>query len=113
MRVKRGVSTHKKHKSIKSKTKGMQHNRRSSIKMARQAVVRSLQYAYRDRRNRKRDFRRLWITRISAAAKLNDTTYSKLMNDLKVAEIAIDRKVLSELSTNYPNVFTALTKVTK
>lgn len=113
MRVKRGVTTHKKHKSIKSKTKGMQHTRRSSIKMARQAVVRSLQYAYRDRRNRKRDFRHLWITRINAGAKLNNTTYSKLMNDLRSTGISIDRKILAELATNYPNVFTALAKDTK
>ena len=69
MRVKRGVTSHQRHKKVLKQTKGMQHARRSSIKLARQGVIRSLQYAYRDRRNKKRDFRALWITRINAAVR--------------------------------------------
>src|SRR3989344_1050613 len=82
MRVKRGVTAHQKHRKVIRKAKGMTHARRSSSRLARQGVVRSLQYAYRDRRNRKRDFRSLWITRISAAAKVENITYSQLIKQL-------------------------------
>ena len=111
MRVKRGVATHKKHKKIIKQTKGMQRERRRSIKMAKQAVVRSLQYAYRDRRNRKRDFRQLWISRINAGARLNGLSYSAFIKALKDSKIDLDRKTLAELAVNQPTVFAEITKV--
>ncbi len=108
MRVKRGVETKRKHKKIIKQTKGMQRARRKSVKLAKQAIVRSLEYSYRDRRNRKRDIRGLWITRINAAARENDTTYSVLMSNLKTKQVELDRKTLSELAVNEPKVFTEL-----
>ncbi len=102
MRVKRGVPGHQKHKKIMKQTKGMQHARRSSIKLGRQAVIRSLQYAYRDRRNKKRDFRSLWITRINAAVREHGMSYSVFMNGLKNQKIEVDRKILSELAVSEP-----------
>lgn len=113
MRVKRGVTTHKSHKKIIKQTKGMQHGRRRSIKLARQAVVRSLQYAYRDRRNRKRDLRQLWITRINAASRLHGLSYSQLMQGLKKSDIQLDRKILSELAVKRPDAFGELVKIIK
>lgn len=110
MRVKRGVTTRKKHNKIRRATKGMSRAHRSSIKRGKQAVTKSLQYAYRDRRNRKRTFRALWNTRINAAARLNGTTYSKLIPLLKSANITLDRKVLSELAVNEPDAFAAIVK---
>lgn len=110
MRVKRGVTTHKKHQKIRKATKGMTRGNRSSIKRGKQAVTRALQYAYRDRRNRKRTFRQLWNTRINAAARENGTTYSKLIAGLKKANITLDRKILAELAVNEPKAFTAVTK---
>jgi len=102
MRVKRGVASHQKHKKLMKKTKGMQHARRSSVKLGRQGVIRSLQYAYRDRRNKKRDFRSLWITRINAATREHGMSYSLFMNGLKSNSIELDRKVLSELAVSEP-----------
>jgi large subunit ribosomal protein L20 len=110
MRVKRGVTSHKRHQKIRHATKGMTRPNRSSVKRGRQAVVKGLQHAYRDRRNKKRTFRALWNARINAAARLNDTTYSKLMNGLKKANITLDRKVLSELAVSEPAAFTAVVK---
>jgi large subunit ribosomal protein L20 len=112
MRVKRGVASHAKHQKIRKATKGMTRSNRSSIKRGRQAVTKSLQFAYRDRRNRKRTFRQLWNARINAAARLNETTYSKLIAGLKAANITLDRKVLSELAVNEPAAFTAVVKAT-
>jgi len=113
MRVKRGVPAHAKHNKIRSATKGMSHPNRVSIRRGKQAVTRSLQFAYRDRRNKKRDFRQLWNARINAAARLNDTTYSKLIAGLKAAKIDLDRKVLAELAVNEPKAFTAIVKAAK
>lgn len=113
MRVKRGVASHAKHKKIREATKGFTRGNRSSIKRGRQAVTKSLQHAYRDRRNRKRTFRELWNTRINAAARLNGTTYSKFIAALKTAGINLDRKVLSELAVNEPAAFTAVVKATE
>lgn len=113
MRVKRGVTTHKKHNKIRKQTKGMTHGNRASVRRGRQAVVRSLQYAYRDRRNRKRDLRALWNTRINAAARENDTTYSKLIAGLKKKNIELDRKVLAELAVSEPQAFTEVVKAAK
>lgn len=110
MRVKRGVSSHQRHQKIRSATKGMTHPNRVSIKRGRQAITKALQFAYRDRRNRKRTFRELWNARINAAARLNGTTYSKLIAALKSANISLDRKILSELATNEPAAFTAIAK---
>lgn len=113
MRVKRGVTAHRKHKKILKAAKGMQHARRSSYRMAKQAVIRALQYAYRDRRNRKRDFRSLWVARINAAARNEGTTYSKLIAGLKKADIRLDRKTLSELAVSAPKAFSAIVKSAK
>jgi large subunit ribosomal protein L20 len=110
MRVKRGVASHKRHQKIRRATKGMTHPNRASIKRGRQAVTKSLQFAYRDRRDRKRTFRQLWNARINAAARLNGTTYSKLIAALKGANITLDRKVLSELAVNEPKAFEAVVK---
>lgn len=110
MRVKRGVASHHKHNKIRKATKGMTRGNRSSIKRGKQAVTKSLQFAYRDRRNRKRTFRELWNTRINAAARLNGTTYSRLIAALKATNISLDRKVLAELAVNEPAAFTAVVK---
>jgi len=108
MRVKRGVASHAKHQKIRQATKGMTKSNRSSIKRGKQAVTKALQFAYRDRRNRKRSFRELWNARINAGARLNGTTYSKLIAALKGANISLDRKILSELAVNEPKAFTAV-----
>lgn len=110
MRVKRGVAGHAKHQKIRRATKGMSHPNRVSIKRGKQAVTKSLQYAYRDRRNKKRSFRALWNARINAGARLNGTTYSRLIAGLKAAKIDLDRKVLAELAVNEPKAFEAVVK---
>lgn len=113
MRVKRGVPARAKHKKILKAAKGMQHNRTRSFRLAKQGVIRSLQYAYRDRRNKKRDLRSLWITRINAAARENGTTYGQLISSLKKASVELDRKVLAELAAKEPQAFTAVVKAVK
>ena len=110
MRVKRGVAAHAKHVKIRQATKGMTHGNRASVKRGRQAVTKGLQFATRDRKNRKRTFRQLWNTRINAAARLNGTTYSTFIAGLKTAGITIDRKILAELAVNEPAAFTAIVK---
>jgi large subunit ribosomal protein L20 len=113
MRVKRGVTSRAKHNKIRKATKGFSHPNRVSVKRGRQAVTKSLQFATRDRKNRKRTFRELWNTRINAAARLNGTTYSKLIAGLKATNITLDRKVLAELAVNEPKAFTAVVKAAK
>lgn len=113
MRVKRGVTARAKHKKVLKAAKGMQHDRTRSFKLAKQAVIRALQFAYRDRRNRKRDLRGLWITRINAAARENGTTYGKLIAGLKASGVELDRKILAELAVSEPTVFTAIVKSIK
>ena len=113
MRVKRGVPAHAKHKKVLKAAKGMQHNRTRSFRLAKQAVVRALQYAYRDRRNKKRDLRALWITRINAAARENGVTYNRLIQGLKLAGVEVDRKNLSEIAISDPAAFTALVEVAR
>ena len=113
MRVKRGVTSHKRHSKIRKATKGMTRSNRSSIRRGKQAITKSLQNAYRDRRNRKRTFRELWNTRINAAARINGTTYSKLMAALKAVNITLDRKILAELAVNEPKAFEAIVKTAK
>lgn len=113
MRVKRGVTARAKHKKVLKAAKGMQHNRTRSYRLAKQAVTRALEYAYRDRRNKKRDLRGLWITRINAAARENGTSYSRLMPALKASNIDLDRKILAELAVSEPTTFTKLVEMTK
>ena len=113
MRVKRGVTARAKHKKILKAAKGMQHTRTRSYRLAKQGVIRSLQYAYRDRRNRKRDLRGLWITRINAAARLNGTTYGKLISGLKAKNIELDRKILAELAVSEPKAFAKIVESIK
>lgn len=113
MRVKRGVPAHRKHLKVRHATKGMTHSNRVSVKRGKQAITKSLSNAYRDRRNRKRTFRSLWNTRINAAARINGTTYSRLIAALKSANITLDRKVLSELAVNEPAAFAAIVKASK
>lgn len=91
----------------------MSHPNRVSVKRGKQAVTKSLQYAYRDRRNRKRTFRALWNTRINAAARENGTTYSRLIAGLKASGVELDRKVLAELAVNEPKAFTVVVKTAK
>jgi large subunit ribosomal protein L20 len=97
-RVKRGVTAHAKHKKVIAAAKGFRGRRGNVFRIAKEAVMKAGQYAYRDRRTRKRVFRSLWIARINAAARMHGMTYSALMNGLKKAEIDIDRKVLADLA---------------
>ncbi len=113
MRVKRSVTARARHNKVLKAAKGMQHNRTRSYRLAKQAVTRALEYAYRDRRNRKRDLRGLWITRINAAARLEGTTYGKLIAGLKTANVELDRKVLAELAVSEPQAFKAVVKAAK
>ena len=113
MRVKRGTTARAKHKKVLKAAKGMQHARTRSYRLAKQAVIRALQYAYRDRRNKKRDLRSLWITRINAAARENGTTYGQLMHGLKKAGIELDRKTLADLAAREPKAFAAIVKAAK
>jgi len=112
MRVKRGVTSHKRHNKIRKATKGFTKSNRSSIKRGKQAVTKSLQYAYRDRRNKKRTFRQLWNARINAAARQHGTTYSVFIKGLKDAHITLDRKILAELAVNEPVAFKAVLDAT-
>lgn len=113
MRVKRGVTKHARHHKIRKAAKGYTQGNRSSIRRSKQATTRALQFAYRDRRNRKRTFRQLWNARINAAARTHDTTYSRLMNGLKKAGVVLDRKILAELAVNEPKAFEAIVKTAK
>ncbi|HUC87252.1 MAG TPA: 50S ribosomal protein L20 [Candidatus Saccharimonadales bacterium] len=108
MRVKRGVTTHAKHKKLRQQTKGMSHMRRASVRMARQAVLKALSYGYRDRRNKKRDLRSLWIVRINAALTEHGVSYSRFVPMLKQAGIELDRKVLADLAVRQPAAFKAV-----
>ena len=107
-RVSRGVTARARHKKVLKKAKGYYGRRKNVFRVAVQAVERGLQYAYRDRRNRKRDFRGLWIQRINAGVRAYGMTYSQFINGLKKAAIEIDRKILAELAVNQPDVFKAL-----
>ncbi len=109
-RVKRGVAAHKKHKKLLQMAEGQRGTRHRLFRPAHEAVMRSMAYAYRDRRNRKRDMRRLWITRINAAARIFGLTYSQLMHALRVANIEVDRKILAEMAVNDHTAFAALVK---
>ena len=107
-RVKRGVTTHARHKKVVALAKGYRGRRKNVYRVAKQAVERAAQYAYRDRRRRKRTFRALWIQRINAASRQHGLTYGRFMNGLKLAGIEIDRKVLADLAVREPASFTRL-----
>jgi large subunit ribosomal protein L20 len=113
MRVKRGVTRHRRHKKILEQAKGFRGGRSKLVRRARLAVEKSLVYAYRDRRQRKRQFHRLWIARINAAARSEGLTYSRLMHGLKRAGVALDRKVLADLATRDPKAFADLAALAK
>lgn len=104
-RVKRGVTAHARHKKVVDKAKGYYGRRKNVFRVAVQAVEKAQQYAYRDRRTRKRDFRALWIQRINAGVRQYGLTYSQFMHGLKKAEIDLDRKVLSDLAIHEPDAF--------
>ena len=104
-RVKRGVTSHAKHKKTLKAAKGFYGRRKNTIRAAKAAVDKSMQYAYRDRKNRKREFRALWIQRINAAVREHGLTYSRFIDGLNKAGVTIDRKVLSELAIHQPQAF--------
>jgi large subunit ribosomal protein L20 len=110
-RVTRGFKARRRRKKVLKLAKGYYGGRHRLYRSATEAVDRALNYAYRDRRAKKRDFRRLWIVRISAAAKLNDTSYSKLMGGLKKANVALDRKVLANMAIMDPAGFAQVVKI--
>jgi|SRR5690606_31007423 len=112
-RVKRGVTAHAKHKKVLKAAKGFYGRRKNTIRIAKQAVEKSLQYAYRDRKNRKRNFRALWIQRINAAAREHGLTYGRFIDGLNKAGIEIDRKVLSDMAIHEPQAFAALVAQSK
>lgn len=107
-RVKTGIVRRQHHKKILKMNKGQFGTRHRLYRRANEAMLKSLWYAYRDRRNRKRDLRRLWIARINAAARLNGTTYSRLMHGLKTANIMVNRKMLADLAVREPQAFSAI-----
>ncbi len=112
-RVKRGVTARARHKKVLALAKGFRGRRKNVYRIAKQAVMRAGQYAYRDRRARKRVFRRLWIARINAAARMAGLTYSKFMNGLKKAAIGIDRKVLADMAVRDPAGFASIVEKVK
>jgi large subunit ribosomal protein L20 len=107
-RVKRGVTTHARHKKVADAAKGYFGRRKNCFRVAVQAVEKAGQYAYRDRRNRKRDFRKLWIQRINAGTRQYGVTYSRFINGLKAANIELDRKILADLAVREPEAFKAI-----
>jgi large subunit ribosomal protein L20 len=112
-RVKRGVTAHKKHKKVFHRTEGHWGARHRLIKTARESMMKALAYAYRDRRNRKRDFRALWITRINAASRLYGLRYGDLIHGLTLANVKVDRKIMADLAVTDLKAFGALVSVAK
>ena len=112
-RVKRGIRTRARHKKVLKQAKGYFGKKSKLFKVANQQVLKSGNYAYRDRRQKKRDFRKLWITRINAAARINGMSYSRFMDGLKKAVVELDRKVLSDIAITDPKGFTALVEKAK
>ncbi len=112
-RVKGGPRARRRHKKVLKLTKGQRGTKHALYRRANEAMLKSLWYAYRDRRNRKRDFRRLWITRINAAARLNGLSYSRFIHGLGKAGVEIDRKILADLAVNDAEAFTKLAEVAK
>ena len=109
-RVKRGVTSRAKHKKVLKAVKGQWGRRKNTIRVARQAMEKSMQYAYRDRRNKKREFKSLWIQRINAGVRAEGLTYSKFINGLAKSKINIDRKVLADIAYNNPETFKSIVK---
>ncbi len=112
-RVKRAVNAHKKRRTILESTKGYRGQRSRLYRKAKEQMLHSMTYAYRDRRQRKNDFRKLWISRINAAARANDMTYNRFMQGLKLAEVEIDRKNLAELAVSDADAFASLVVIAK
>ena len=112
-RVKRGTTTHARHKKVLKLAKGARGRQSKTFRVAKQRVDKNLQYAYRDRRNRKREFRALWIQRINAAARMQGMTYSQFMGGLIKAGVEVDRKVLADLAVHDDAGFAALVKVAR
>tara|TARA_B100000401_G_scaffold351515_1_gene249133 strand:- start:6 stop:362 length:357 start_codon:yes stop_codon:yes gene_type:complete len=109
-RVKRGVTSKAKHKKVLKKVKGQWGRRKNTIRIARQAMEKAMQYAYRDRRNKKREFKSLWIQRINAGVRSEGLTYSKFINGLSKSGIKIDRKILAEIAYDNPQAFKTIVK---
>ena len=107
-RVKRGVTSHAKHKKVLKAVKGQWGRRKNTIRIARQAMEKAMQYAYRDRRNKKRDIKSLWIQRINAGVRAEGLTYSKFVNGLNKSGIKIDRKILAEIAYDSPEAFKSI-----
>ncbi|MBU2754037.1 50S ribosomal protein L20 [Acidithiobacillus sp. CV18-2] len=112
-RVKRGVTAHARHKKVLARAKGFRGQRKSNFRIANQAVMKALVYAYRDRRTKKRDFRSLWIVRINAAARSEGLSYSRFINGLQRAGVSLDRKVLADLAVRDKAAFSRLVAVAK
>lgn len=112
-RVKRGVQANRRHKKVLARAKGYYGARSRVYRVAVQAVMKAGQYAYRDRRNKKRSFRRLWIARINAGARLNGLSYSRLINGLKKSNIEIDRRILADIAMHDATAFTAICEKAK
>ena len=113
VRIKGAVTTRKRHKKILKLAKGYRGAKSKQFRTANEAVMKSLSYAYIGRKQKKRDFRQLWITRINAAARMNDISYSKFMNGLKKAGITLNRKVLADMAVSDPEAFKALVETAK
>ncbi len=113
MRVKTGVVRRRRHKKILKQARGFYSGRRKHFRKAKEQLERSLVYAYRDRKQKKRDFRKLWITRINAACRLNDISYSRFMHGLKLADIELDRKILADMAMNEPEHFSKIVEKAK
>jgi len=109
-RIKRGVTSHAKHKKVLKAVKGQWGRRKNTIRVARQAMEKAMQYAYRDRRAKKRDFRSLWIQRINAGVRAEGLTYSKFINGLNKSGIKLDRKILAEIAYDNPEAFKTIVK---
>ena len=109
-RVKRGVTSHARHKKVLKQVKGQYGRRKNTIRIAKQALEKSMQYAYRDRRAKKREFRSLWIQRINAGVRAEGITYSKFINGLNKSGIKLDRKVLADIAYNNPETFKSIVK---
>ncbi len=113
VRVKRGVAAHARHRRVLKQTKGFYGTRNRLFRRANEALMKSLQYAYRDRKTRKRDFRRLWIIRINAASRLNGLPYNQFIRGLSLAGVAVDRKMLADLAVRDEAAFTEVVNVAK
>ena len=112
-RVKRGKTAHKRHKKVLKLTKGQKGSKHLLFRRANEAMLKSLWYSYRDRRNRKRDFRRLWIARINAASRQNGLSYSRFVHGLKQADVVLDRKVLADIAVHDADTFAQITDIAR